>query len=315
MKNKSDEMHKNKTVPSDLANLRKREKAEKKLRHEEQHFRAFVEHSSDMIVVVNRERVITYINPAVERVLGFKPEEWIGVKGSELVHPDDMKLLADSFNTLSRDINTPVIQGEIRLRHKDGSWRTFEAVGSNLVNKNVVEAIIVNYRDITERKRMEEKLRSEEQRFRALAEQSSDIIVFVNREGIVTYENPAVERSPGLKAEERIGVSLFERIHPDDLKFATDAFNAFTLNTSSEDMNAPVRQIRIRHKDGSWRTFEAVGSKLVHYNFVEFVIVNLRDITERKRAEEALRESEQSLASIYNTVGDVIFRLAVEPAG
>src|SRR5208337_1132292 len=126
-------------------------------------FRAFVEHASDMIVLVNPEGVITYVNPAIESVLGFKPEERIGAKGSEIVHPDDIKALADVFNTLSRDTNAPVINGELRLRHKDGSWRTFEAVGSNLVNNNVVEAVIVNYRDITARKQaMDALLKSEE---------------------------------------------------------------------------------------------------------------------------------------------------------
>ena len=84
-------------------------------------------------------------------------------------------------------------------------------------------ATLGSFMDITERKKVEEKLHHEEQRFRALAEQSSDIIVFVNRKGIITYENPAVERSLGLKAEERIGASVFERIHPDDLKFSIDA--------------------------------------------------------------------------------------------
>jgi len=114
-----------------------------------------------------------------------------------------------------------------------GSWRTIEAVESNLVRNNIVEAIIVNYRDITERKRMEEKLRDKEQRFRTFVENSSDIIAILNREGIITYENQALERSLGFKTEERIGGSIFDRIHPDDLKFASDAFNKFTLNTSS----------------------------------------------------------------------------------
>jgi PAS domain S-box-containing protein len=91
-------------------------------------------------------------------VLGFKPEERIGAKGFELVHPDEIKFLADSFNTLTRDTNDPVIKGEMRLHHKDGSWRTVEAVGSNFVHNNVVEAIIINYRDITERKRKDEEL-------------------------------------------------------------------------------------------------------------------------------------------------------------
>jgi len=146
-----------------------RKRAEKKLRDEEQRFRAFVEHSSDMIVLVNLEGVITYVNPAIESVLGFKPEERIGAYGFEIVHPDDIKALVDVFNTLSKDTNYPVIKGELRLRHKDGSWRTLEAVGSNQINNNVVEYIIINYRDITERKRAEEALLESEQRYRDLS--------------------------------------------------------------------------------------------------------------------------------------------------
>ena len=133
-------------------NITDRKCIEDKLQFEEQRFRAFVEHSSDMIVLVNPEGVILYVNPAIESILGFKPEERIGAKGSAIVHPDDIKALADVFNTLSRNTNSPVMNAELRLRHKDGSWRTLEAVGSNLVNNNVVESIILNYRDITERK-------------------------------------------------------------------------------------------------------------------------------------------------------------------
>jgi diguanylate cyclase (GGDEF)-like protein/PAS domain S-box-containing protein len=111
-----------------------------------------------MIVLVNREGVILYVNPAIESILGYKPEERIGANGGEIVHPDDVKALADVFTTLSRDTSSPVINGELRLRHKDGSWRTLEAVGSNLINNNVVESIIINYRDITERKKAEEQI-------------------------------------------------------------------------------------------------------------------------------------------------------------
>lgn len=124
----------------------------------EELFPALVEHSSDIIVTMNREGIITYINPAVEKILGFRDKERIGAKGFELAHPDDMKFLTDSFNVLASDKNAPVIQGEIRLHHKNGSWRTIEAVGSNLVRGDSVESIILNFRDITERKNSEAKL-------------------------------------------------------------------------------------------------------------------------------------------------------------
>ena len=96
-----------KTKSPDTA--KKRKKAKGKLRYKERRFRALIEHSSDIIVILNLKGTITYINPAVERVLGFKAEERIGASGFELIHPDDIKFVADSFNTLARDKNSPVI--------------------------------------------------------------------------------------------------------------------------------------------------------------------------------------------------------------
>jgi diguanylate cyclase (GGDEF)-like protein/PAS domain S-box-containing protein len=179
-----------------------------------------------------------------------------------------------------------------------------ETVSSIVYNGE--QAALGSFMDITERKQAEEKLRGEEQRFRAFAEQSSDIIAVANREGIITYENPAVERILGLKSEERVGVNVFDRIHPDDLKFTTDAFHA-----PPRDKNDPVRhfEIRLRHKDGSWRTFEAVGSKLVHDNIVKTVIINLRDITERKQMEKALRQSEEKYRTILENIQEGYFEV------
>lgn len=142
---------------------------EEKLRLEEQRFRNFVEHSSDIIALVNLKGVITYVNPAIEYVLGFKPEERIGAKGFELVHADDIPFLTESFFSLVKNPNAPPVHGEMHLRHKNGTYRTLEAVGSNLVKDNVVEAIIINYRDITERKLAEEALQKSEQRYLELS--------------------------------------------------------------------------------------------------------------------------------------------------
>jgi PAS domain S-box-containing protein len=156
--------------------ITERKKAEDKLRFEEQRFRALVEHSSDIIVILTLEGIVTYINPAIERALGYKVEERIGANTLEVIHPDDLKYLADNVIILFTDTNAPVVQFEVRLRHKDGSWRTFEAVGSNLVRNNVVEAVIVNYRDISERKRAEVEIAGVNRALRMLSDTNQALI-------------------------------------------------------------------------------------------------------------------------------------------
>jgi len=388
-----------------------------------QWFHAIAQQSSDIILVVNREAVVLYENDAVERILGFKPEERIGEKVFDHAHPDDVGFLSDAFNLLFADENAPVQQREVRVQDIEGNWHIFEAGASHLKQKGIVEAVVVNLRDITdrkrveealqesearlhereeryrnildnmeeayyeidlkgrmtffnstavrklgysrnemigmnfrqyvekeshqkvfdafhkvfltgepvqgvdweiisktgvrmpvessislmrglqgdpvgfrgiirdvtERKRAEEKLHREEQRFRALADQSADIIVIVNRKGIIIYENNAIEKVLGYKPEERIGGGLFDLVHPDDLKYLTEI--AIKI---AKDINAPHlrSEMRIRHRDGDWRIFEVTGSSLINRGKIESGIVNLRDITERKLAEKALRDSE-----------------------
>jgi PAS domain S-box-containing protein len=275
---------------------------EDKLRSEERMFRVLAEHSSDITLLLNLEGIVIYINPAVERILGFKPEERIGASGFDLVHPDDIKLLADAFNTLSRDTNSPVIQGEIHLRHKDGNWRTLEAMGSNLVNNNIVEAIIVNYRDITGRKQMEQRLQESEKYFKEITENSSDIIIITDKNGDIKYGSRSVERFTGYKPEEIFGRSAFAFIHPDDVERAMADYGKAILAVDSAIPNA----FRIVHKDGSERYFEGLGKNLLDNPVVAGFIMNVRDVTERKQTEEKLLLTLDSLRKAVGTTIQVL---------
>jgi len=146
-----------------------KKRMEETLRREQQRFRSLIEHSTDVIVVLNPEGAITYVNPAVERVLGYAPEERIGKKSLEVVHPEDKRFLIQSFLELTRNPEAAPFRGEVRLRHKDGHYRTVEVVGSSLLSNGAVEAVIINYRDITERKEAEEALKKSEQRYLQLS--------------------------------------------------------------------------------------------------------------------------------------------------
>jgi PAS domain S-box-containing protein len=288
MKKKSDKTHKNYTGAQDNDN--RRERTEEKLLFDEQRFRSFVENSADIITLVNLEGIVTYVNPAVEKVLGFKLEERIGANGFELVHPDDIKFLADSFNTLSTDINAPVIDGAVRLRHKDGSWRTLEGMGSNLINNNVVEAIVINYRDITDRKQSEESLRQSEEKYRNILENIEEGYFEVDLAGNFTFFNDSLCRFFDFSKEKLMGMNY--RQYTTDKEHSKALFQAFNkvYNTGKPTEGFDWQIIK---KDGTKRYVEASISlrkdssdKPIGFRGIA------RDVTEQRKFEEELKKSE-----------------------
>jgi PAS domain S-box-containing protein len=124
----------------------------------ERRFRSLVEKGWDAFGLVDAEGGIDYGSPTTARLLGFAPEELVGRNGFELVHPEDVEQAWCLFGRLLQapgGSNTAAY----RFRHKDGSWRWLEVTGTNLLADPAVQAVVVNYRDVTERRRLEEELR------------------------------------------------------------------------------------------------------------------------------------------------------------
>jgi PAS domain S-box-containing protein len=123
---------------------------------QERRFRALIEHSSDAIALVDPAGTILYASPSTERVLGYTAGEFGGRNGLELVHPDERE---EVMRSLSELLQSPgeTVTAQVRVQHKDGRWRWMESMGTNLLHEPGVRAVVVNYRDITERKRTEEE--------------------------------------------------------------------------------------------------------------------------------------------------------------
>jgi len=128
------------------------------LRRSEERFRSLVRNSADVNLILGRDGTINYESPAVERVLGFRTEDRIGRSALDTVHPEDRARLERLFLTVARRADTEV-SVELRARHADGSWRDIDAVVKNLLDDPAVGGLVVNYRDVTARKRLEDELR------------------------------------------------------------------------------------------------------------------------------------------------------------
>ena len=265
-------------------------------------FSVLVENSLDAIAVLNGDGTIRYESPSVERVLGYRPEELIGKSVLDFIHPDDVQGVAETFEASGADPGQAVSM-EVRFLHKDGSWRAVEGIGSNLLDDPEVNGIVVNYRDITERKQMEEALRESEERFRSLIENSSDVITVLNADGTIRYESPSLERVLGYSHGERTGENPISYTHPDDMARVGDAFAELLRNAAI----IARAEARSRHKDGSWRTVEFVGSNQLSDPAVRGIVINFRDVTERKQLEEAALEAEKRYRAIFETRLQMIY--------
>lgn len=128
-----------------------------RLRHREARFRSLIENAADLIVILKDDGRIAYLSPSIERILGYPSKQLIGRRAFDFIHPDDRDHSLEVFERRIRAV-VPEKPTETRLQHKDGSWRTLEATSENLLDHPAVAGLVVNARDITQRKAAEAEL-------------------------------------------------------------------------------------------------------------------------------------------------------------
>lgn len=186
-------------------------------------FEALVENSSDAIALLDERGVIRFSSRSSERVLGYTPEERADHSAFELVHKDDLPQVVEAF---SRCFAQPgaMSTAEFRVRHKDGSWRHIEAIAVNRLAEPRVGGVVVNYRDVTERKRAEAALRTSEERLRHMFESAPDLIYYCSPSGRFTYVNPTAARVMKYSEGELIGRHFLTLIRPDHQAMAGEFY-------------------------------------------------------------------------------------------
>jgi PAS domain S-box-containing protein len=168
-----------------------RQPTERRVQGSEGFFRALAENSLDLILVADVDGIARYVNPSVERVLGYTPEEFVGMSVPGLLHPEDhaqvMKVFAEAAG------NPPGTASRFargRYMCKDGSWSWIEGIAINLLDDPETKGILCCGRDITERKRLEEQLRQ----YQLLVENTLDMLAIINPDNTWRYVSPAFER-------------------------------------------------------------------------------------------------------------------------
>src|SRR5450759_482881 len=239
--------------------------------------------------------VVQWLSPSVEEVLGYRPDELLGTCALELMHPDDRDGVGDAYQSLTAPGESSATL-TARALHHDGTWRHREVCFTNQPAQLAVAGVVVNARavDVTNRVDAEASQRVSESRFRALVQNSHDLISIYDNEGRFVFASPSHERTLGYDPAELIGTPAVELLDPDELEEVARCFADQLLVTG---IPAPIEH-RIRHRDGSWRWIESVAMLLTHDPAIDGVLVNARDITHRRGAELIAAEQSRILEAI-----------------
>lgn len=235
------------------------------------------------------------------RVYGYDAQDWIAknVAFTHFVHPDDVKPVTRKVLQSFRD-KTERVQLRFRLRDSEGGFHWIDSDNKIVWNGEDSRAAYFQgvLTDITEQIEAEEKLKESENRFRSLVQNSTDITTILNHEGENVYESPSFYRTFGYEENDVIGKSIFEFIHPDDIKIAN---NEFFRGLDRGGISDPV-EFRFKHKNGSWLYVESIGNNLLHVPGIEGIVINSRDITDRKEAEQRSKKLQEFYEIILNKI-------------
>lgn len=264
--------------------------------------RAALVNSSDLMVVIDESAILTYVSSASERILGLRPADWVGRNVLELLHPDDAIAAVESL-VASIDsgggVKDPL---EVRVRHADGRWREVEIVANNLLDDPAIGGILINARDVSERRQAQRRAGQAQGRFELAFQRSPIGMALTTVEGRYERVNEAMCDLLGRTPSELLATSVLDTTYPEDLAAtvaaAVDLFEGRTQSFSLEKrmITGDGRAIWTRATTTLLRDDDGQPQ---HF------LTQVEDIEERRRLLDQLRRSalRDPLTGLANRAG------------
>ena len=263
------------------------EQLEKALERSRTRLQVILDATSDLIFTLDSKAVFRFTSPSITEQLGWTIDEIMGREAVEFMHPEDLKYVFEGAAATAPGDTTGTIQH--RIRHKDGTWRFFESVGTNRLADPQVGAFVITSRPIDERREAEEALRSSEERFRLLAENSTDVISRRGPYGYITYISPAVRTVLGYDPDDFVGMDTTDLVHSEDYEM----YKQFLTPTGDVPSQATYRML---HADGHYVWLEGTA-RLVRDPAsgrpLEYQVTS-RDVTDRQKAAAELQSAKEA---------------------
>ncbi len=281
-----------------LRDITQKKQAEKNLLESEERFsKVFASNPAAIAISHFETGLFVDVNNSFERLTGYDKDFITSYEAHEIKLWSDSSQLSKAMNRLSA--GETVHNVDAQLITNTGQVRAvLVSLERIMIGEDYFTVAMIN--DVSEQKKAEEALLKSEVYYKTLIQNSTDLVSIVNKEGIVTYDSPSISVLLGYDENELTGKSLFDFVHPEDRQQVQEIFSMPPVDSKGF---VPSIDFRFKHKNGEWRFFESQTSNLVHDPNISGIVINSRDITDRKLIENALSRSEASLKAIFdNTV-------------
>ncbi len=270
-----------------------RKRAESALVESEEKYRHVVERANDGIAIV-QEGKVKYANPALARMLGYEYMEEIDQQFSKYIHPRMLSKLREIYIKRMAGEPVPAIYDTLMIG-KESNEVAVE-VNSGLIDFSGEPAALIIVRDVDERRKIERRLEESERKFRSVVENAQEGITLI-QDGRLTYVNPCTLEIMGYSEEEMFSKPFLEFIYPED---RATVKNRYRRRMAGEDFSDSFH-FRTVDNEGLVKWIEA-DSIIMDWEGQPSVLTFWRDVTERKKADEALRESEARFRALFENM-------------
>lgn len=254
------------------------------LRASQRQYRTLIEQSSDGMMAIDAMGVVASVSPTTERYMGFSEADLTGPFRYDRIHADDRERMMSAFDSVVR-VESGVEHLTVRFIHRSGRTVWLDAVLHNMLDVADVQAVILTYRDVTQRKEREGDLATNERRLRSLVQAGDDLISILDDAGSYLYVGPTHGHVLGLNSIELVGKNLFAFVHPDDHGRVMHGLRSVTPHRRIE--LAPYRYMA---SDGEWHWMETILTDQRGESTIRGIVANSRDVS-IKLAQQRLLES------------------------
>jgi two-component system sensor histidine kinase/response regulator len=273
-----------------ITDITERKIAIDEIARSEKRFRSMAKNSSDILTVIDGEGIIKYQSDSINRILGYKTDDFVNRDIKSFIHRDSIKNFETFLNNIRNKPETNFYI-EMQFQHKNGGWLYLATVGSNHLKNMSIEGIVLNSRDITQRKYYDEILKRISLQNELILESIGEGIYGINLQGVLTFVNPAAKEMMGRSDEVLIGKPHHDIIQYRRIDGSLISEDESPIQIAHKEGTVQKGENLLQKSDGSMFPIEYIATPVIYQGDIIGLVVSFNDITQRKQTEQELKKA------------------------